>query len=44
MIGGDVYEDGINKIKIMKIISDDVEIDKCEFLLQEGESIEYKKF
>lgn len=33
LIGGDVYEDGINKIKIMKIISDDVEIDKREFLL-----------
>lgn len=44
MIGGDVYEDGINKIKIMKIISDDAEIDKREFLLEEGESIEYKKF
>lgn len=43
LTGGDVYEDGINKIKTMKITSDDAEIDKREFPPQEGESIEYKK-
>lgn len=44
LIGDVVYKEGINMIKDMKFIKDDIDMYKCEFLLYEGESIVYKMF